>query len=106
MIIVELIAEFFLETIFIDVIGGAISKINNRFLKLRGIETESVEEKKFNKIRKRYEYKKVRLKQNQGHLKKGEIGIVLEVLNPKECSVEFNDKDIIEVKLKELLITN
>jgi len=106
MIIVELIAEFFLETIFIDGIGGSISKINNRILKLRGIETESFEEKKFNRIRKRYEYKKVRLKQNQGELKKGEIGIVLAVLNPQECSVEFNEKDIIEVKLKELLITN
>ncbi len=44
MIILEIIAEFIIEVIFIEVIGGTISRLNNAVLKLRGIETKSVEE--------------------------------------------------------------
>ena len=103
MIILELIAEFFIEVIMIDVTGGTLSKLNNAILKLRGIETKSVEEIKLDKLKKRYEYKNVVLKSNSNELKKGKKGVVLELIDGNNAFVEFEGiEDIVKVPLSEI----
>ncbi len=59
MMFIEIIVQFFVEAILIDIIGGTISRINNLVLKLIGIETKSVKEIKLDKLKRRYEYKTV-----------------------------------------------
>ena len=70
MILLELIGEFVAEVIIIDFFGGILSKINNSILKIRGIETRSVDEIKLDKIKKRYDYKTVKLKRKVNELEK------------------------------------
>ena len=75
-------------------------------MKLRGIETKSIEEIKLDKTRKRYEYNTVKLKRNIGTLKRETKGVVLEIIDLQNCFVEFGaeEKEIQEMKLKDLLI--
>ena len=106
MIILEIISEFIIEVIFIEVIGGTTSRLNNAVSKLRGIETKSVEEVKLDKLKKRYEYKSIVLKSNYNEFKKGTKGIVLELIDKENAFVEFKDIDIKvdKIEIKDLLI--
>ena len=106
MIIIEVIAQFIVEVIFIEIIGGIVSRSKNLILKLRGIETRSISEIKLDKLKTRYEYKKVQLlKDADIRNQKGSIGVVLELVDIKEALVEFgNDQTPIKVKLKYLLL--
>lgn len=103
MIILEIIAEFIIEVIFIDLIGGLFSRINNAVLKLRGIETLPVDEIKFNKLKKRYEYKTIALKSSYNELEKGSKGVVLELIDAGNAFVEFEGiEDVLNIPLNEL----
>ncbi len=104
MIIIEVIIHFIVEVIFINIIGGAISRINNFILKLRGIETKSLSEIKLEKLRNRYEYNTVKLLKDLDEKNgRGSIGIVVELIDEEEALVEFNDDNFAtKVKLKDL----
>ena len=106
MLLLEIIGQFIVEVIFIEFLGGILTRINNSILKLRGIETRSIEEIKLDKIKKRYEYKTVKLKKKVNGLEIGTKGVVLEIIDLKSCFVEFGKekKEIKEIKLKDLLI--
>ena len=107
MIILEIIAEFIIEVIFIELVGGTLSRLNNGILKLRGIETRTIEEIKFEKFRKRYEYKSVITKAAYGNINKGTKGTVLELIDSKIAFVEFKgNEEVIQIPLKQLLIKN
>ena len=81
MVIVEIIAGFVVEVILIDIIGGILSRLNNAVLKLREIETRTVDEIKLDKMKKRYEYKRIALKSNYNQLQKGAKVVVLELMD-------------------------
>ncbi len=100
--------EFIVQFIFEEFLRETIISINNFILKLRGIETRSIEEIKLDKLRKKYEYKTVKLKNNVNDLEIGEQGTVLEVINLNYCFVEFGkeEKEIKEINLKDLLISD
>ena len=105
MIILEIISEFIIEVIFIDIIGGILSRLNNAVLKLRGIETKSLEEIKLEKLRKRYEYKTIALKSNYNNLLKGDKGVVLELTDTDNAFIEFDGlEDILTVPIKDIQI--
>ncbi len=100
MIILELIADFVIEVILIDIIGGTISKLNNAILKLRGIETKTIDEIKIDKLKKRYEYKTIALKSNYNELKKDSKGVVVELIDNDNAFVEFEGiEDVLNVPL-------
>jgi len=106
MIILEIISEFLIEVILIDIIGGTMSKLNNAILKLRGIETRTFDEIKNDKLKKRYEYKAVLTKSKYNEIQKGSKGVVLELINNEYAFVEFErDEDVIKVPLKVLRVT-
>ncbi len=107
MLLLEIIGQFLIEVIFIDFLGGILSRLNNSILKLRGIETRSIEEIKLDKIRKRYELKTVKLKREITNLEKGKKGVILEIIDLKSCIVEFENvaNGIKQIKLKDLLLT-
>ena len=100
----EVIAEF----IFEEILREIVLRINNFILKLRGIETRSIEEIKLDKLRKKYEYKTVNLKNNVNGLEIGEQGTVLEIIDLNYCFVEFGkeEKEIKEINFKDLLVSN
>ena len=103
MIILEVLTKFIIEVILIDIIGGAMSKINNVILKIRGIETRTVDEIKLEKLKKRYEYKTIALKSDYDELKKGSKGVVLELIDSNNAFVEFEGlKDVSNVPLSEI----
>jgi len=108
MIIVEIIAGFIVEVILIDVIGGILTRLNNAVLKLRGIETRTVDEIILDKMKKRYEYKRIALKSNYNKLQKGAKGVVLELMDKKNAHVEFDEIEEItlvplrQIQLKEI----
>lgn len=106
MIVLEIIAEFVIEVVLIEIIGGTISRLNNAVLKLRGIETKSVEEVKLDKLKKRYEHKSIVLKSNYNEFKKGTKGVVLELIDKENAFVEFkvNDIKVDKIEIKVLLI--
>ena len=107
MILLEIIGQIIIEVFLIEFLGGILLRLNNSILKLRGIETKSIEEIKLDKKRKRFEYKTVKLKRNVGNLKRGKKGVIFEIINLKYCFVEFeeNDNQIKKIKLKDLLIS-
>ncbi len=106
MLLLEIIGKFITEVIIIEVLGAILSRLNNSVLKLRGIETRSIEEIKYHKLRKRYEYKLVKLIRDVHNLKRGTMGIVLEVIDLTFCFVEFKETNdpIKKVKQKDILI--
>ena len=106
MIIIEIIAQFVIEVILIDIIGGTLSKLNNTILKLRGIETRTLDEIKYDKLKKLYEYKTVLAKTDYNEIQKGTKGVVLELTDNEFAFVEFEKKeDVIRVPLNVLRIT-
>ena len=107
MILLEIIGQIIVEIIFIDFLGGILIRINNSILRLRGIETRSIEEIKLEKVRKRYEYKTVKLKRKTDEFERGTKGVVLEIIDLKYCFVEFGkaDKEIKKIQLKDLLLS-
>jgi len=105
MIILEIIAGFIIEVIIIDIIGGTISRLNNAILKLRGIKTRAVEEIKLDKLKRRYEYKTIALRSNYNELKKGNKGVVLELIDNENAYVEFEGiEDVVNVPINEIRI--
>ena len=105
MVILEAIAQFFIEVILIDIIGGIISRANNAVLRIRGIETRTVDEIKFNKLKKRYEYKTIALKSNYNDLKKGIKGVVLELIDNENAFIEFEGlDDVLNVPISKIQI--
>ena len=99
-----LILEVIGEMIFVELIGGALTKANNLILKLRGIETRSKDQIEFDEQRVRYERKKVKTKNDFRQISKGSKGIVLELVDSKTCLVEFENFDLIEIPTKDLRI--
>ena len=89
----EIVTEFVVEVIFIDIVGGTISKVNNAILKFRGIETRTIDEIKLAKLKKRYEFKTVTVKSNNSERTRGKIGVVLELINRENALVEFENSD-------------
>lgn len=105
MIILEIIAEFIIEVILIDIVGGTISRINNAVLNFRGIETRTIEEIKLDKLKDRYEYKTISLKSNYNELKKGSKGVVLELIDNENAFVEFEGiEDVLKVPFNQIQI--
>lgn len=106
MLILEIIAQFLIEQIFINLICGGISRIYNFILKLRGIETRSQDEIKLERLKRRYEYKSVRiLKDVNKTNQKGSNGVVRKLIDKNTALVELkNNQDPIEIKLKYLLV--
>lgn len=99
----EIVTEFVVEVIIIDIVGGTTSKVNNAFLKLRGIETRTIDEIKLAKLKKRYEFKTVKVKSNYNELKMGKIGIVLKLINRENALVEFgNLEELASVPINKL----
>ena len=87
----------------IDFIGGTSSKLKNAILKLRGKQPRSVDETKLDKLKKRYEYKTIALKSNHNELKKGDEGIVLELIDNTNAFVEFKGiEDVASIPLNKL----
>ncbi len=106
MILLELLGEFVIDFIFIDLIGGALSYANNSVLKARGIVTRSVSEVKLDKLRKRYLHKTVKFKKDIDEVTKSTEGIVLEIIDLDNVYVEVKGKngEIIQTSLKNILL--
>lgn len=96
--------EVIAELIFIDLLGGAITKANNMILRLRGIETRSKEQIEFDNQRIRYENKRVKAKHDFQQISKGSRGLVREMVDAQTCIVEFTNFDSIEMPTNELRI--
>lgn len=100
-----MIIEFLIEVVFIDLIGGAILKLNNLILRLRGIETRSADEIKLRKLKKRYKYKSVFCRSDYNEIRKGTQGVVLELIDSEVALVELeNFGEIVKVPLKIIAI--
>jgi len=82
-----------------------ISRLNNAILKLRGIKTRTVDEIKLDKLKRRDEYKTIALRSNYNELKKGNKGVVLELIDNENAYVEFEGiEDVVNVPINEIRI--
>lgn len=100
-----IIFEIIFQSIFEGIVVGALTWINNGILKLRGIETRPIEEVRFDKLKKRYQYKSIVLRSRYNKIPKGSKGTVLELIDSKKAFVEFEQvEEVIEVPLSKILV--
>ena len=101
MIILEFLGRLITAFIIEDLVFAGIDSLNNFVLKLRGIETLSVQEKKLKKLRKKYLFKKVKLlKTINPKIKACQIANVLEVVDSKLVYIEVIGPDKYQIEYK------
>lgn len=110
MILLEIIAQFFVEVIFVEGLYSSLVKINDKVLKLRGNENVNTDEKLIKKLKRNYLYKRVKIKQGE-RVYSGKKGSVMEFIDTDKVYVEFDEfEDGVRIgnyyKLTELKLLN
>lgn len=104
MILLEIISQLLFEELLEGFLGGFLRRANNSLLKLRGIETRSPEVIHLEKLRDRYLYKNVKVLKSTGGVLRGDEGIVLEIINTKTCFVEFENQNIVNLRITDIFL--